>query len=339
MVTVYHAGSEDIEFFPMGNATIETTAGRFRSAYSRLGLKCASSNPLGGVWQSRVPFSASSFWFTAVTYTESPGGTSGSMLMRFLDVNGVARLRFRCTAAGPPATMVCEKVNAAGTATQLGGAFSYIAAAATGKLDVHVVGGAAGQIDVYSNTGLIFSTGVVDTTTDGVSLMAYYQLSSLANSGVFGTIWSEMMVLDVDTRSLNLEGFDPVANGNTHNFDVGTPAAANVNETTVDFSTLDGSTTAGQIDQYTTGAVAASTLGVLAYGVSVLWQKGTAGPTKGAVGVRTGGADFWSADQSLVASFTNYSNWWTANPNTLVNWLPTEIGTTAGFNIGVRSAT
>jgi hypothetical protein len=65
-------------------------------------------------------------------------------------------------------------------------------------------------------------------------------------------------VSDSDTRGMaGLVTLPPVANGNTHNFDVGTPAASNVNKIIINDSTFDGATTPGLIDQYTIGSLPA----------------------------------------------------------------------------------
>jgi hypothetical protein len=120
----------------------------------------------------------------------------------------------------------------------------------------------------------------------------------------------------------------PVANGNTHNFDTGSPAASKVNETTLDDTTLDGSTTAGQIDQYTIPAITSGTFGIIAIGVSARMQKGTSGPSKMDLGTRVSGTDYWSTDFSLAASWQTSQYWQTVDPSTSAAWtaLPTNIG-------------
>ncbi len=127
---------------------------------------------------------------------------------------------------------------------------------------------------------------------------------------------------------MSLQSLAPVANGNTHNFDTGTPAAANVNEITLSDGTVDGSTTAAQIDQYTIPALATGSFSILAVGVSARMQKGTSGPTKMDLGVRST-SDYWSADQVLTVTWAAYQNWWTTDPNTASSpWaaLPSNIG-------------
>jgi hypothetical protein len=112
-----------------------------------------------------------------------------------------------------------------------------------------------------------------------------------------------------------LQTLAPVANGNTHNFDTGTPGRSKVNENTLNDTTLDGSTTAGQIDQYTIPVPShPGTFAIVAVGVSARMQKGTSGPSKMDLGVRSGGTDYWSTDISLGASWATSQNWWTTDP-------------------------
>ena len=66
-------------------------------------------------------------------------------------------------------------------------------------------------------------------------------------------------------------------------------------------------------------------------------SKRTSGPANMDAVVRTGAADFPSADFALNAYYTGYQNWWTTNPNPSANWLTSQIGSTASPNIGVKS--
>jgi hypothetical protein len=224
--------------------------------------------------------------------------------------------------------MVVEKLDAAGTATQLGSSFSYAASSSVPeKFDVFVNYAVSGAITLYQGGIQIFSyTG--DVTTNSVTALAGIRVHSVIQSASLGQAWSEIIVCDQDTRALNLQTLAPVANGNTHNFDTGTPAAANVNEITLDDSTLDGSTTTNQIDEYTIPAIASGTYGILAIGVSARMVKGATGPSKADLVVRSAAADYLSADKTLTLSWDTYQNWWTADPATSAPWagLPTNIG-------------
>lgn len=340
MTTVYAAGGEDSELYLTSSGAVSTTANSFRPTYARCGLATFTPSGAAPFWQYWAPFSQSVFWNGARLWNNvATTATLNNILWRALSSDSLPRLRIRCSVAATN-TFVLEKVDASGTQTTLA-TFVWaptLSPTVPEKFDVFVNYAAGGEFSFYYNTVLIAQF-LGDVTTNSVTALANISYGHFGNSTTLGLRWSETMVLDTDTRSLNLQTFPPVANGNTHNFDTGTPAAANVNETTLDNSTLDGSTTAGQIDGYTTGAVAAGTYGVLAYGVSVMAQKGSSGPSKLDLAVRTNGTDYFSADQTLTAAFADYQNWWANNPDTGVPWTTAQIGAASGFNVGAKSVT
>lgn len=343
MVTVYFFGGEDSEWDLFGTMQPGSGNGRYRTSYARGSIREPGTSTASFA-QNKTAFAASNFWCGARTgVNATSGGSTNAIVWALKSSDGVVRLRMRTTGTATPQTFVIEKLDAAAAATTLitssltwtptNGSGGDLAAT---KLDIHVNYAVAGSFDIYYNTILI-GTFTGDVTTNSVTSLAFWQI------GVFGNglalDWSEMMALDIDTRPLSLQTFAPVANGNTHNFDTGTPAAANVNEFTLNYATLDGSTTAGQIDEYTQPAVVAGTFGVIAFGVSALMQKGATGPSKADLAVRTGGADFFTTDFSLTGVGALYQFAWLTNPNTSVAWVTTDIGAASGFNIGVKSVT
>ena len=125
-----------------------------------------------------------------------------------------------------------------------------------------------------------------------------------------------------------LQTLAPVANGNTHNFDTGTPLASNVNEVVLSQATLDGSTTAGQIDQYTIPALVAGSYSIVDVSITAQLIKGASGPSKMDLGVRSGAVDTWGADKSLFNYWESFQSNWALDPATTLAWaaLPTNIG-------------
>ncbi len=322
-MTILFAGGEDSDFLSIGGGGISTSVNNRRSSYSRCALGGINTF---GAWISGYSFSASSFWTTLRVNNMTTSGNA--YLFTAYDTNFVRRLQFRCSGnIFFPATMNVEKVNAAGSATSLG-TYTQPQGTAIGgqtdKIDIFVNYAVSGQILIYMNGLPLFSYSG-DVTTDSVTSLCH------VGTGVCGstTAWfSEMIVADVDTRNFSLQTLAPVANGNTHNWDTGSPAAANVNEITLDDTTLDGSTTAGQIDQYTIPAPVSGSLSIMAVGISARMTKGTTGPSKMDLGVRSSGADYWSSDLTLITAWGNYQNWWSTDPATSAAWtgLPTNIG-------------
>jgi hypothetical protein len=344
MTTVYFAGTEDLDFIFEGPITINTSTANFRSQFSRSCLLIGSNASFA---RSATLFSASNFWFSArVANGFTAGNTSGAVVWRMYDSAGVVRLQMELTAAGnAPTTYKVVKITAAGVKTTLfTGTFIWPAPVAapneTMKIDVNVNYAVAGSITMYLTINSVLTTAGTfagDVTTDAATALAQIGVSDCGGGN--NNKWSELMVCDVDTRNFSLQTFPPVANGNTHTFDTGTPAAANVNETIMNDATVDGSSVAAQIDEYTQGAVATGSFSVVAVGVSARALKGATGPSKMDFVVRTGAADFLSADVSLNVFFATFQNWWTQNPNTVADWTTAQIGNTAGFNIGLKSIT
>lgn len=344
MVAIYAIGGEDSELYQVGGGVITTTAGQFRSPQARCALRVTVGGTSQSFWQYIKPFSQAVFWAKARLVTSASAGIVSSIVWQAYSLDGLPRLRIRCTVSGSPGTYVIEKVTTAGVLTTLATFFwsPTPGPAVPDQVDIFVNYAVAGEVSLYFNRNLVATTGTgVDVTTNSITALVNLGYGNHTNTTVTATgcNWSEAVVSDTDTRSWNLQGFPAVANGNTHNFDTGTPAAANVNEISIDYSTLDGSTTAGQIDEYTTGAVAAGTYSIIAYVVSAVMQKGATGPSKADLLVRTGSADWPSTDQVLTVSWDTYQYVWLLNPNTGVAWLPGDVGAAVGFNIGIKSIT
>lgn len=345
-MTIYFAGGEDSEFTAFGPAAVSTTASSFRSSFARccLGLN-ASVTP--GWWQSNVaiPTIPNPCWLGMQhdldLTTNAAGSSSVQPHWGFIDNTGVYRLWFGATgggASGGAYPLKCMKTNLAGTSTQLGSNFNIPYTTSTHqtfKLDTFVNYGASGAVQVYVNGVQVFSFSG-DTTTDSLTNMngMFIRLGSSCNQNLNGPIgWSECILADADTRSLSLQTLAPVANGNTHSFDTGSPAASNVNETTLNDSTLDGSSVAGQIDEYTIPSIASGSYGIIAVGVSARMAKGSSGPSKMDLALRSGTTDYLSSDQVLSLAWQNYQNWWMTDPNTSAAW------TALPVNIGLKSVT
>lgn len=328
MTIIYFGGGEDSENYAQGSGSaISTTANTFRSTYARCSMACTQN----GSWLNWEAYAGtpSSFWFSART-AASTILTNGNTLLRFVDASRYARLQLIISGG----VLLVQKVNTAGTATTLANALApwapgFAGPAQTDKIDIHWVNSASGSVDIWFN-GVKYYNYSGDTTTETTAI-SFHQLTTCQNAQT--SYWSEVIVADQDTRTWNLQTLAPVANGNTHNFDTGTPAAANVNEVTLSYATLDGSTTAGQKDQYTIPAIAAGTYTIVAVGVSSQLVKGTSGPSKMDLGVRSGTTDYWSSDQTLDVGWNDYQNWWTTDPDTSAVWVALPV------NIGLKSVT
>ncbi len=342
MTTVYFAGGEDINFTMFAGMVANASGGRFRPAFARCSIGDGSGSA-AALAQNCQPFTATTFWAQArFCNSFAAGQVANTALMTFADSSAVIRLRLVITSAlvAGAVTFKVTKISAALVETTLFTGSIIFDAVGTGQeataLTFNINYAVAGSIQLYYK-GVSIGSFSGDITTDSVTSLSFIQLRG--TGGGNNCFWSECIVGDFDPRSCSLQTFAPVANGNTHNFDTGTPAAANVNETLVSDATIDGSTTAGQIDEYTTAAVATGTFAVIAYGVSARALQAAGGPSKMDLAVRTAATDFFSSDITLLTTFTGYQNWFVNNPNTGVPWLTSQIGNTAGFNIGIKSVT
>lgn len=318
---VYFLGAEDLDFVMTGTGSISTTATFYRSTYSR----CSLESPGQTTWRSLVAFSATALWFSGQIYNQASTPVNLTALVGFSDSSDVARLRLEATGAAN--TFMIKKYDTAGTGTQLGSNFTMTLSAALHRLNIYFDNAVAGTVLVYWDAALVFSYSG-DTTTE-VTTLSYIRLGTVGTSTLNDKHnWSECIVCDTDTRTLSLLVRPPVANGNTHDFDTGTPAAANVNEVTLSDATLDGSSVAGQIDQYTLAAMPSGTFSILAVAISARMVRGVTGPTKMDLGVRSGATDYWEADHALTFAWENYQDYWYEDPNTAAEWaaLPTNVG-------------
>lgn len=329
---IYWAGGEDSDCFQSGGGVVVTSTSTFRNTYARCSLGVTTNNNGGAstcFWQNYLPFSLSTFWFGAQHTPDSINVSSGNVILKFSDTGGILRLRMQSAGVGLAGFY---KVNAAGSATQLGANFNFnMIANAPLKVDVFINDAVSGTVTVYVS-GVKMFTFSGDTTTDSVSTLTSFGLGGARDSSGKG-YWSEIILSDSDTRSFSLQTLAPTINGNSHSFDTGTPAAANVNEITLNDATYDGSSVAAQVDQYHMTALAAGSYSILAVGMSTRAQKGFSGPANLDNGLRSSGADYWAADHALGTAFANYQDWWNADPATAAAWaaLPS--------NIGLRSVT
>jgi hypothetical protein len=342
MTTIYFAGGEDSEWSGMGPTAITTTAGSYRSSYARCGLATNSnSSPnFSGFWQTTNPIATipNPCWFSHqwdVIFSNTGAGPSTNPATGFYDSGGIARVALRPFSqpvAGQMAWQVIKQ-NAAGTITQLGSNFNfpYAIVHTLMKVDIFVNYAVSGAVQVYVNGVQVFNFSG-DVTTDSLTNMNgfYLRMGGPVQNPNYSGQWafSEAILADTDTRGWTLQTLAPVANGNTHNFDTGSPAASNVNETTLNDATLDGSSVAGQIDQYTLPSLAAGTWSVIALGISSRMAKGASGPSKMDLGVRSAGADYWSSDFTLTTGYQDFQYWQSVDPATSAAWtgLPTNIG-------------
>lgn len=365
-MTILFAGGEDLDFQSIGGANGQwsSTASMFRSGYARGAWQVfCPTNSVDAIHYAQALFAATTqFWTTfRLNYTNNSNqlsGTSASIIpLRFCDVNGIVRLRVRLSgvSGSPNDTFVVEKINAAGTVTQLGSASPgrYASANATGynllaspdKIDVFVNYATAGQFTFYLNGAQQF-TYSGDVTTDSVITLAGTHMGNahacFTNGVNSSSYYSEAIVATIDTRSLNLVTQAPTAFGNTHNFDAGT--VVNISTTALVATGQPNpnyATTAGKEQEFqVTPALPSGSFSVTSVVVKANVIAGSSGPQNLQLAVRTGGSDFTSGTIAAGTAWNTVVNNWDLNPNTGLSWAVGDLANTSTvYNIGALSLT
>ncbi len=333
---VYFAGGEDTSGVSTGAAVI-TTAGTFRSAYSRCALSVlptvadpSATRFTMTNWSSAL----SSFWFHATIQCSGITTTANCPILAFTDGSTV-RLLLRGT--GTTGQFKISTRNNAGTFVDLAtSASGVIADTNTHQLDIFVNYAVSGQMTVYWDGVSVLDTGAgVDVTTNGATTLSGGYLGGISSAG--NTRWSEFLVMDSDTRGAGVWTLTPAAAGNTQSWTPNT--VGNINEITTSDATFISTTSNNALSQWTTPtSPPAGTWLLLAVVEEARVEKGATGPTQFEWLVRTAdGSDHVASTTALTTSFANYTHVWTQNPHTSAAWDISDI--TTGFNIGIESVT
>jgi hypothetical protein len=330
--TILFAGGEDSDF--TAGAGVSLAVGPYYySAYAREGIFTSGTTTEPPTNYELSPtFTASSTIWVHATIDPNNADITNSEVLRVLSPDGLARILIRAT--GTVGQYKISTINAAYTITDLVTMSSAcFPTGALRMLDLYINYGTSGEVTLYCN-GVSYADYTGNVTTNSAT-----QLNQISLGGVNGgqsILWSEIIVATTDTRTMRLVTLAPAANGNTHNFDTG--AASNVNETTLSNATVDASGTAGQIQEYTIGALPAGTWSVLDLWLNARAEVDTTGPQHLQGMVRTSSTDYTSSNLAPPqGSFGWISTDWTTNPNTGVAWTTGDLGA-AGFNIGYKSA-
>jgi hypothetical protein len=365
--SILFAGGEDIDFNPINTAWPNSTVSSistgsvgsianfgFRTGYARNSIQIINGNVLNVTtyFRNAIPFSASNFWMTCriSTGVANTSLTAGACVpIRFVDSNGIVRLwiKYTGTYASPNDTFIVQKVDSSGTATTLGSTSTgRFGAGGTDKIDVNVNYGTSGYVRVYLGGTLTLDTGTVDTTTNSVTSLSYFDFGQAAycsgNGSAPCSYWSEMIVATRDTRNFSLVTQAPTANGNTHNWDGGTATNAAATLQLTGQTSPQYSGTAGQIQEYqVTPAIPTGSFGVISVVHKTQATLGSTGPQHFDFMVRTGSTDYTSSpDAAPGATWGSLSYNWDTNPNTSAPWLTTDLpASSTSFNMGLKSVT
>jgi hypothetical protein len=338
-MTIYFMGSEDVDFIVHGTISTPGSSGYHRSAWQRTSIAIQNSgavDPPANRIQTTNLGPLTSLWAHAQVFWQPGAPTNGQQIMRFLDASNNCKLALR--SSGTYGVWGIWTRTNAGTWTQLGANFTNTIPVSTqATLDIDVVYGTSGSVSVYTNGAQVF-TYSGDVTTDGNA-----NIQSVEFADAFGggnpENWSEIIVADSDTRSMNLLILNP-GTLTTGTLAQWTGTANNVNTAWINDANFISSATAAQIQDYhTISALPAGVYSVLAVSLVGRASVSTTGPQHIQLGLNFNGTRFWTSNLAPALTFTNFpNNIWNTNPATGVAWTPADI-VAATFNFSLQSVT
>lgn len=333
-MTIYAVIGEDCDCIRTGTVGVTTTTSQFYSGYARCALTIvsggANANSIGRTLASPL----ANLWFSATVYCNGNGTSVGSYLFAFYSADGVKRLTVE--GSGANGILQISTYNAAGTRVVIATANAGYSAGEITRYDLNISGfdGNSGSIYLYNGGALVASATGVDLSTEGVSGISLFRVSTPLGTSGNTYAMSEIMVSDTDTRSMRLVTLPVAALGNSAQW---TGAATDVNETTLSDATLNSSATAGQRQNYTVNtSKLTAQMAVRGLVVSARASRGASGPQNIKLGVRTGGADYDGAAVDPGLSFSAVQQAYDTNPGTGADFTVTQL-TDVGFNLAMLS--
>lgn len=339
--TILFGGGEDVDFTCTGTCTTFTTAGSYRSAWSRLSysvIATAADPPPSRL--STPAFTASTSiwvhgqWCNSASACATIATISATQLIRVFDSGGNPTLIIRAT--GTNNQVKISSRTSGGVFTDLvtcSSAFN----AGVNQLDLFVNYGVSGTVALYLNSVQVCSFSGDVTNGDGSTTLNKVEFAGVT-TGV-SSAWSEIIVADSDTRAMGLLRLTPNGAGNAVQWSGVNPCTTIVNATAYNDATLSSSSASNELLQCTTtNTLPAGTWTVPAVVMSARLQRGATGPQTFNYVTRTGGSDFTNgSDLTLTTSLANYSGYvQSTNPDTLSAWATSDL-TAVGFNIGLKS--
>lgn len=335
-MNILWAGAEDIDFPTIGQLTVDTTAGHFRSGWARCGLNMPNSTASPG---KSAPFTGgalTSAWLSFEFHLNVNMNTAGQLMCGF-GLSGTNKWLGIGTDTTSNIKVALSKYDGT-TRTQLqaeGG--TSLAAAVMNRFDMQVTNyGATATVNVYLNGSLIISFSG-DTTVSGMtnfdSVFIMFQSSANANAAVY----SEIFVADSDTRAvLGLQTLALTGAGTTNAWTNNT--FTNINAISFTDNTPASSNTAAQDQQYTVTTPTPSAYSVIAVSISArLARPATATPTQVKLGYGNGaGGSFGTgAAKTPGVGYSLFEQIDAINPTTGIAWTQSDL---ASLQLDLESA-
>ncbi len=328
-MNILWAGGEDIDFPVIGGATVNTSAGTFRSGWARCSLNI---NEFSTVTRGN-PFNRgaqTSAWITCRYYPSAiysgsayalvGFGLSGTNSALVIGVGNSGKTVLGTVSSGTFATLASEAGNSLSASNTLV------------KLDMQVTSyGATATVNIYVNGNLVinFSGNVAVagmTNFDHVYVTSYEESSS----------FSEFFVADSDTRALlGVQTLAPIGAGTTTQWSNNT--YTNINGTSYSDANPTYVNTTAKDQEYTVTAptpAVFSVIGVVQSARACIPSGST--PTALKLGYGSGGVGHFGtgASKSPTVGFADYQQIDQINPITGVAWTAADL---TGFQLDMQS--
>ena len=326
-MNILWAGGEDIDFQAIGNYSVYTTSGYFRSGWAR----CSIGSTGSGIAAHGNPFSAgpqTSAWLTARSYLAGSSSFGGvSIPMVGLGLYGTNNALVLGTSSSSASKIALQTI-ANGVVAQLaaeGG--NSLAAESSMKFDMQVTNyGATATVNVYVNGTLVINfTGNVAVAGMTDFDHVYLGAGTLASGGQGQ--YSEFLVADSDTRALlgvqtlalNGAGTTTQWSNNTYT-NINGISYSDANPTYVNTTAKD--------QEYTVTAptpAVFSVIGVVQSARACIPSGST--PTALKLGYGSGGVGYFGtgASKSPTVGFADYQQIDQINPITSTTWVSADL--------------
>jgi len=321
-MAILFAGGEDIDFQAGTAATVTTTAGTFRSGYSRCAVYLATTG-LSFI-KSRAFTPQTSLWVSA--WLVGGGNFPSASNVRFFGLcrSGSDKGVYIGSTSGVAAKVTLYKWDGTtATLLQSEGGTSLPSGSTGFRIDMQVANyGAAATIKVYLNgTQIISFTG--DASLSGITDLDTVCIGWTNGAITTFTQTSEVIVADEDTRAFSLVTLLPNALGTT---DQWTGTFTDINEAALSDATVNTTNVVAQLQQYALSDLPSGNFAVKAVTISAR-ATAPAGSTSNSVqlGVQTGtGTDVGTA-QAPGTGLVTLTRIMATDPTTASQWTPTVV--------------
>lgn len=299
---------------------MDTTAGRFRSGFSRCAIGSTSLTTYTAYSQAFNAGVQANLWAAARVF---PVGFtfSGSFFNVFGVVSSANPGKGLWVQAGASGKAQLVKVDSSTTVLATEGGTSFTSGGLH-RVDIRIQNyGASGTVTVWIdlNQVLTFTGNIAVAGTSGLDQIG---ISNTQSNGQQYSV-SEVIAADEDTRALVLVTLAPNALGTT---DAWTGTFTDINEVTLSDATVNTVNTVGQLQQYALSDLPAGNFAVKAVVISAR-ATAPAGSASNSVqlGVQTGSGTDVGAAQAPGTGLVTLSRIMATDPTTGSQWLPATV--------------